>query len=295
MAQSRIVVTGAAGEIGRTLRTGLAGRYALLRLSDRTPIDDLRPGESFVRAELSDLPALEAALEGMDAVVHLGGKAQEGTWEEVLQSNVIGTYNLFEAARRQGVRRVVFASSHHAVGFYPRGRTIDGDVPPRPDSRYGASKVFGEALGRLYADKHGFEVVCLRIGSFQDRPRNVRMLSTWISPADMVRLVQASLEAPDVRFEVVYGVSANSRSWWRDHAAERLGYRPQDDAEDYAGEILQSRKAADGPAPEPAAASMATADVLRAVTANRAEGPIEGRFQGGPLCGMEFSGDPDLA
>src|SRR5690606_37365717 len=171
----RILLTGAAGEIGTVLRAGLKGLYPVLRLSHRRSIDDIEPGEEFRLARLDDLDEVMDAMQGVDAVVHMGGKAQEGEWDEVLPSNIIGAYNIFEAARRQGVRRVVFASSHHVIGYYRRGREVGPREAFRPDSRYAVSKVFGEALGRLYADKHGLNVVCLRIGSFQERPRNERM------------------------------------------------------------------------------------------------------------------------
>lgn len=289
----RVLLTGAAGEIGSVLRAGLRGRYPALRLTDRRAIADPGPGEEARPADLASFEAVAAAMDGVDAVVHMGGKAQEGTWDEVLSANVVGTYNVFEAARRAGVGRVVFASSHHVIGYYRRGREVGPDDPPRPDSRYAVSKVLGEALGRLYADKHGMSVVCLRIGSFQERPRNKRMLSTWISHRDTVQLVRCALEAEDVRFEIAYGVSANTRGWWRDAAALRLGYRPQDDAEDYAAEIAAGLAAGAAPSVDFSGASMARDAVLAAVTANTADEPAGARaFQGGPLCAMELVGDP---
>jgi uronate dehydrogenase len=292
----RILLTGAAGEIGLKVRESLRTHYPLIRLLHRRLITDIREGEEFCLANLESFDEVSRAMAGVDVVVHMGGKAQEGTWEVVLPSNIIGTYNIFEAARQRGVRRVVFASSHHVIGYYRRGRSIGPDDPPRPDSRYAVSKVFGEALGRLYADKYGLSVVCLRIGSYQERPLNVRMLSTWISPRDMVELVRCAIEAKDVHFETVYGVSANSRTWWADEAAVRLGYRPVDNAELFAAEILQAQEAAmqahDAADVDFSGASMDQADVLKAVRANT---PVEpdsvGAFQGGPLCGMEFTGD----
>ena len=157
----------------------------------------------------------------------------EAPWETILQSNIIGCYNLFEAARRKGVKRVVFASSNHAVGFYPRHHHIGTDVTVRPDSRYGVSKAFGEALGSLYADKHGLRVLCLRIGNVGDKPLDKRRLSIWVKPEDLAQLIRIGLEHPDLRFEIFYGASWNERAWWDNHRAYDYGYRPTGRAEDY--------------------------------------------------------------
>jgi uronate dehydrogenase len=240
----RVLITGAAGEIGRSLRTGLKGHYPVLRLLDVAAQPAAELGEEVVTLDLNDRDATEAAMEGIDAVIHLAAIAGEASFDEILSGNITTTYSVFEAARRAGVRRVVFASSNHVTGFYPRTESVKPDDPVRPDTFYGVSKVFGEALGRLYVDKYRLEVVCLRIGSFGERPTRPRQLSTWLSPRDCVQLVRCSLDAPAVGFTVVYGVSANSRRWWTDEAAARLGYRPQDDAEAFAGQI-------DGPQPEP--------------------------------------------
>jgi uronate dehydrogenase len=236
----RVLLTGAAGNIGRALRAGLRGRYALLRLADVAPQEPAGPGEEVVSFDLNDRAATQAAMEGIEGVVHLGAIPHEAPFDDVLEGNIATTYSVFEGARRAGVRRVVFASSAHVVGFYPRGHTLGPDDPVRPDTFYGVSKAFGEALGRLYADKYRLEVVCLRIGAFSERPGSVRELSIWLSPRDCVQLVRCSLEAPEVDFTIVYGVSANTRSWWTDDAAATLGYRPQDDAEEFAEEIDQS-------------------------------------------------------
>lgn len=263
----RVLITGAAGKIGRALRQGLRGRYPLLRLSDVAPLDDAGPGEEVVYADLRDMTQVERAVAGTDAVVHLGGVPVEAEWERIHLNNIVGTYHLFEAARRHGVSRVAFASTNHVTGFYRRGRRVGPGDPVRPDSRYGVSKAFGEALARLYADKYGLGVVCLRIGSFQPRPAGIRMLSTWISPRDMVQLVKRSLEAPDIRFEIVYGVSANDRTWWDNPAAARIGYVPVDNAEAFAGKILEAHP----PGSEP---------------------EVQRSFHGGSFCALEFVGDP---
>jgi len=233
----RVLITGAAGTIGLALRAGLRSHYRAVRLLDVAPQQPAEPGEEVVTVDLNDRPATEAAMKDVDAVIHLAAIADEASFDEILSGNITTTYSVFEAARRAGVRRVVFASSNHVTGFYPRSETVTPDDPVRPDTFYGVSKVFGEALGRLYADKYGLEVVCLRIGSFGERPTRPRQLSTWLSPRDCVQLVRCSLDAPAVGFTVVYGVSANSGRWWTDEAAARLGYRPEDDAEAFAGQI----------------------------------------------------------
>jgi uronate dehydrogenase len=178
----RILMTGASGGIGTSLRKLLPPIYPDLLLSDLRPPADLGENEKFKAAELSDLAQVEAICEGVDGILHFGGFSVEGPWDNILQSNIIGCYNLFEAARKKGVKRVVFASSNHAVGFYPRHHRIGTDVTARPDSRYGVSKVFGEAVGALYADKHGLGVTCLRIGNFGDKPLDHRRLSIWLKP-----------------------------------------------------------------------------------------------------------------
>jgi uronate dehydrogenase len=236
-----ILITGAAGDVGSHLRRELAGRYKL-RLSDRKPITDLAKDEQFLQADIASPEGLDAVVRGVEAIVHLGGFSVEGPWDTILQANIIGCYNVFEAARAAGVKRILFATSNHAVGFYRRDETIDHQVYPRPDSRYGVSKVFGEALGSLYADKYGMEVFNMRIGNVNPRPIDKRRLSIWISPRDLAQLVTIGIEHPDVRFEIVYGVSGNQRSWYDNSNAERLGYRPQDDSETVAEEVLAREK-----------------------------------------------------
>lgn len=195
--------------------------------------------------DLRDPEAVRAAARGVDAIVHLGGISLEDSFEAVLEANVQGTYHLYEAARCEGIRRIVFASSNHAVGFVPLTGSvpIGSETPARPDTYYGLSKAFGENLASLYADKYGVETVSLRIGSCFAEPRSVRMLATWLSPADCARLVHAALTAPDVGHTVVNGISANTRTWWDLTSARALGYTPQDDAETHAEALL----AAHGP------------------------------------------------
>jgi uronate dehydrogenase len=237
-----VLVTGAAGEVAGHLRRELAGRYRL-RLSDRRPVSDLARGETFVRADIARLAEAVRIAQGVDAIVHLGGFAVEGPWPAILEANIVGCYNVFEAARRVGVRRFVFASSNHAMGFHRRDHVITERADVRPDSRYGVSKVFGEALGRLYADKYGLEVLCLRIGNVNSAPIDERRLAIWLSPRDLAQLVTIGVEHQDIRFEIVYGISGNRRSWYDNSNATRLGYRPRDDSERFATEVLARARA----------------------------------------------------
>ena len=232
-----ILITGAAGGVGGHLRRELAGRYRL-RLSDVRRVGKLAAGETFARGDIAKLGDALRITKGVDAVIHLGGYSVEGPWDGILRANIVGCYNVFEAARRNGVARFLFATSNHAVGFYPRAQTIDHAVPVRPDGRYGVSKVFGEALGSLYADKYGLRVFCMRLGNVHDVPVDKRRLSIWQSPRDLAQLVTIGLEHPEVRFEIVYGISGNARAWYDNSNAARLGYRPQDDSEPFAAEVL---------------------------------------------------------
>ena len=241
-----VLVTGAAGIIGRTACAGLAARGWRVRGLDVRPLDGVSGLDGPpVIADVQDGAAIERACAGMDAVVHLAGISGEASFPEILAANIDGTYQVFDAARRAGVERVVYASSNHAVGFTPRTELLDIDVPPRPDTYYGVSKVFGEALGRLYVDRYGLQVVCLRIGTWQDRPTAPRHLSTWLSPSDGVRLLHAALSAPDVGYAVAYGISANTRAWWDLAPARALGYLSVDDAEEYAEQLLAGGDDAD--------------------------------------------------
>src|SRR5216684_1869905 len=177
----KILITGAAGDVGSHLRRELAGRYEL-QLSDIRPLKNLASGEEFIRGDCASLRDMLRVTQGVAAVVHLGGFSVEGPWEVILRANIVGAYNAFEAARRNGVRRIVFASSNHATGFYRRDERIDHRAYPRPDTRYGLSKVFGEQLGFLYAEKYGLQVFCIRIGNVTPAPVDKRRLSNWLSP-----------------------------------------------------------------------------------------------------------------
>ncbi|MEU4349842.1 NAD(P)-dependent oxidoreductase [Streptomyces sp. NPDC023838] len=239
-----VLLTGAAGGLG-TLMRGLLPAYGYdLRLLDARAI----PGEpDAITADLGDRGALREAVRGVDAVLHLAGISLESTFDKILRANIEGTYHLYEAAREEGVARVVFASSNHAVGFTPRPRggaplapqaLIPVDTPRRPDTLYGLSKSFGEDLAQFYWDKYGLESVSVRIGSCFMEPTSVRMLSVWMSPGDGARLFHAALTAEGVGHTVVYGSSANTRLWWDLSSARALGYEPQDDSEQYAEKLV---------------------------------------------------------
>ncbi|MDH5579675.1 MAG: NAD(P)-dependent oxidoreductase [Betaproteobacteria bacterium] len=232
-----VLITGAAGDVGTHLRRELAAKYRI-RASDLRDLKEKFKGQQFMRADISDFQAALRITKAVDAVVHLGGYSVEGPWEGILSANIIGCYNVFEAARRNGVKRILFPTSNHAVGFYRRDQTIDHRVTVKPDSRYGVSKVFGEALGSLYADKYGMQVFCMRIGNVNPKPIDKRRLSIWFSPRDLAQLVTIGIEHPDIRFEIVYGISGNQRAWYDNANAFRLGYRPQDDSEKFAAEVL---------------------------------------------------------
>ena len=261
-----VLMTGASGGVGTMLRPRLLERYTSVRLSDLSEPADLRAGETFVGANLADLEAVRAACRGIDGIIHMGGFSVEGPWETILNANIIGAYNLFEAARLEGVKRIVFASSNHAVGFYPRETRIPPDVVPRPDSRYGVSKVFGEGLGALYAYKHGLGVTSLRIGNVAEAPIDVRRLAIWIHPEDLMQLCVIGLETEGLVYEVVYATSDNLRSWYANARAHALGYQPTMQSEDFAEAILEAEK-------------------------NRAPDPVADYFQGGTFCADEFTGE----
>jgi uronate dehydrogenase len=234
-----VLITGAAGGVGSILRPRLARPGRTLRLLDIAPIE-AGPGEEAVTASVTDLAALTAASEGADAIIHLGGIATEGSWQDILEININGTYNVFEAARRAGVSRVIFASSNHAVGFTPRSDFPVADYKfPAPDTFYGVSKVAGEGLAALYYHRYGIQSVCVRILSCFERPLSLRMLSTWLSPDDAGQLFDACLTVDDPGFRVVFGVSANTRGGWVSlDEARAIGYEPRDDAEVYAPDLI---------------------------------------------------------
>jgi len=258
-----VLITGATGDVGTHLSRELAGKYKL-RLSDKRPLKAPK-GQTFVKADISKMSEAMRITKGVDAIVHLGGYSVEGPWESILQANIVGCYNVFEAARKNGVKRIIFPTSNHAVGFYRRDEMIDHRVTIKPDSRYGVSKVFGEALGSLYADKYGMQFLMIRIGNVNPAPIDKRRLSIWVSPRDIAQLVTIGIEHPAIRFEIVYGISANTRAWYDNTNAFRLGYKPLDNSEKYAVDVLAREKPGD---------------------------PVAETYQGGTFCVLEEVPNP---
>ncbi len=229
----RLLLTGAAGNLGKVLRPRLKAYCDVLRVSHRRDFGPAGAGEEVVLAELSDRAQVLRLFEGVDAVVHMGGVSTEQPWEDILAGNIVGLVNVYEAARQHKVKRIVFASSNHVTGFYRQDQVISPQDPVRPDGFYGLSKAFGENLAQLYWDRHGLETVSLRIGSSFPEPKDRRMLSTWMSFDDTERLVAAALGAPLVGHTIIYGMSDNASVWWDNTSARHIGYRPQDSSEPF--------------------------------------------------------------
>ena len=241
----RLLLTGAAGGLGRELRWRLKPYCEALRISDIASLGDAEPGEEHVATPLEDRAAVLSLLQDVDAVVHLGGVSVETPFDPILQANIVGVFNLYEAARKHGVKRIVFASSNHVTGFNRQDEVLTPDSPPRPDGLYGVSKAFGETLARFYFDRYGIETACLRIGSSFPEPKDRRMLATWMSFDDLERLVMASLTAPVVGHSIIYGMSDNSTTWWDNTAARHVGYRPQDSSDVFREAMLARTPAPD--------------------------------------------------
>lgn len=233
----RLLLTGAAGNLGQVLRPRLKAHADVLRVSDLAEVGPAAPGEEALPCDLADAAAVSRLVQGVDAIVHLGGVSVERPFEEILPANIQGVYNLFEAARLHGVQRVVFASSNHVIGFYEQGKQLDADVPLRPDGYYGLSKAYGENLSRFYFDRYGIETVCLRIGSSFPEPKDRRMMVTWLSYDDLTDLVVRSLFTPNVGHLIAYGASANRDSWWDNHGAAALGFAPKDSSEIFRAQV----------------------------------------------------------
>lgn len=243
-----VLITGASGRIGSALRTGLRARWRKLRLTDVRPVAAPAANEEVMLADINDRAALDRAMAGVAAVVHLAGNVRVGDPPEpMFEASGQGLFNVFESARRAGVRRIVYASSNHAFGCYPISERVTPEHVPRPDTLYGVLKVFGEAYLRFYHDCHGIRSVSLRIGSFAPQPANQRMLATWLSPADMTQLVECSLRHPDPGCLVVNGYSRNRRLNVSDAGWDFLGYRPQDDAEDHVEALRSAGVPVDAP------------------------------------------------
>lgn len=242
---NRLLLTGAAGGLGKVLRESLKPYCTVLRLSDKVALNAATEAEEVVQADLSNAEQVSAMVQGCDAIVHMGGISVEAPFADILQANIVGVYNLYEAARQHGVKRVVFASSNHVIGFYKQSETLTVDSAPRPDSYYGLSKAYGEDLSRYYFDRYGIETACLRIGSSFPKPRDRRMLCTWLSYGDLLRLVVAALSAPAVGHSIVYGVSDNPVTWWDNAGAKHIGYVPEDSSAVFRDEVYANTPAPD--------------------------------------------------
>lgn len=244
-AHQKLLLTGAAGGLGLALRGRLKANCTILRLSDRQGMAAPNDGEEVLQADLADADAVSRMVQGVDAIVHLGGVSVEGPFGPILQANILGLYNLYEAARVHGVKRIVFASSNHVTGFYRQDQTITADEPARPDSLYGLSKAFGEDLSRLYFDRYGIETACIRIGSSFPEPKDRRMLATWLSFDDLHRLITACLTTPVLGHSIVFGMSDNAVTWWDNSRAKHIGYVPQDSSDVFRDAVYARTSAPD--------------------------------------------------
>lgn len=209
----------------------LTANCTTLRLSDIKPLPAGRKAMHFIQADLANPLAVNQLAQGVDAIVHFGGVSTEQPWADILPANIVGTYNLYEAARAQGVKRVIFASSNHVMGYYKQSEVVDAQSPPRPDGLYGLSKAFGEDIARLYFDRFGIETACVRIGSSFPEPKDRRMLATWLSYDDLHRLITACLTTPVLGYTIIYGNSDNAVSWYDNRLAKHVGYKPQDSSD----------------------------------------------------------------
>lgn len=247
---NRILLTGAAGGLGRQLRPFLAGHCTHLRVTDIAPLDPAQAHEEVIQADLADPSPVLAMTRDVDAVVHVAGKGMEAPFDDILRGHMLGLYNTFEGARRNGVRRVIWASSIHAVGYYPFSQVLDSRTPPRPDTNYGVAKAYGEGLAQYYWDKYGVEAISMRICSCFPEPTDRRMLSTWLSYADLKRLVAAALTCTRPDHSIIYGVSANTTAPYDNRHAAHIGFRPEDNAEAFRDAVEAARPPHAPDAPE---------------------------------------------
>ncbi|MBY6113225.1 NAD(P)-dependent oxidoreductase [Mameliella alba] len=236
----KLLITGATGNLGAVCRDRLKPIAETIRLSDLPGADmgQAAPHEEILPCDLGDKQGVEALVEGCDGIVHMGGQSTEADWDTVRHANIDGVFHLYEAARKSSVTpRIIFASSNHAIGFYKQTQRLDANVTPRPDGLYGVSKVFGEAMASMYHDKFGIETASIRIGSCFPEPRDHRMLSTWLSPDDFIRLIERIFAVPRLGCPVVYGASANGAQLWDNREVGYLGWQPQDDAEIFRAQL----------------------------------------------------------
>lgn len=247
---NRLLVTGAAGGVGKAIRPYLTKLAKNVRLSDISDIADPASHEEVMVCDLADYEGVKALIDGCDGIIHLGGVSVEKPWEGILQSNIIGTYNLYEAARHLNKPRIIFASSNHTIGFYERTQKIDTRVPRRPDSIYGLSKCFGEDLASLYFDKFGIETLSVRIGSCFPKPADARMLATWLHIEDLMDLFERAFHAPKLGNTVIYGASDNAEQWWDNQLVSFLGWKPRHSSEQWREEIESRGNLVDPTSPE---------------------------------------------
>lgn len=237
MKLKKLVLTGAAGRLGSYLREPLSKLCDELVSTDIDDVGKLYDGETFIQGDLASMDDMMKVIEGADMVVHMGAFVDEGPFEQLLGPNFVGSYNVWEAAHKHGVRRVIYASSIHAVGMYPKNEFIDTEVAHRPDTFYGLAKCFTEDLGRMYWEKRGLESVHMRILSCA-QVNNPRALGSWLSYDDLIQLVTRCIDTPVTGFAVIYGVSDNDRAPVDNAKAAFLGFRPKDNAEQFAAEVL---------------------------------------------------------
>jgi uronate dehydrogenase len=237
----RILMTGAAGGLGRRLRDRVKEFADIVRLSDLADFGPAGEGEEVVLCDLANRDEVFKMCEGVDAILHFGGVSTEVEFEPIMNGNILGLVNLYEAVHKLGIRRVVFASSNHTVGMYPTTQILDATMPPRADGYYGLSKVWGENLSRFYWDRFGIETVCLRIGYCFPEPGTHRQMSTWLALDDMVELLRRSLLTPRVGHTIAFGVSDNPGKWWDNRCASHLGYVPKESSAKFADQIPQQR------------------------------------------------------
>ena len=234
----KVALSGASGNIGRILRVELPRLgHALRSCGGRNALSPLHDAEDVMHGDLREPEVVDRLLYGVDVLVHMAGTSVERPLPEIIENNLVALHQVYEGAVRHGVRRVVFASSNHAFGMHPVEATLRADATYRPDGFYGLSKMWGEGMARLYRDKHGIESVCLRIGSAEPAPANRRHLSTWLGPEDLIELVRCAIEAPDVGYAEVWGISNNTRAYWDVSQPNAIGYQPRQDAEPWASAV----------------------------------------------------------
>ncbi|TMH34489.1 MAG: NAD(P)-dependent oxidoreductase [Betaproteobacteria bacterium] len=238
---TKVALSGASGNMGRILRTELQKRGVDLRSAGgRNPLVPLHEGEDVMHGDLRDPVIVDRLLQGVDVLIHLAGTSVERPLPEIIENNLVALHQVYEGARRNKVRRIVFASSNHAFGMHSVNNKLKLDAPFRPDGFYGLSKVWGEAMARMYWDKHGIEGISVRIGTAMGKPpAEFRHLSTWFGNEDLIELMMQCINVPDVGYMAVWGVSNNKRSYWDNTGAEKLGFNPKQNSEDFAAEVLK--------------------------------------------------------